>query len=126
LAFTGTTTHPNARPTLSPVQEATFCKQQAEKQREDAEARNIVWSGENGLELDDLADADCDDDPDYIRLPDGRYQEINAMSPIGIRNKDGNIEVIADTIPELSEAQFGGFSENVPLRLQDIVCFFSF
>ncbi|KAF8809119.1 hypothetical protein BYT27DRAFT_7095073 [Phlegmacium glaucopus] len=121
LAFTGTTTYPNARPTLSPIQEATFCKQQAEKQREDAETRNIVWSGENSLELDDLADADCDDDPDYIRLPDGRYQEINAMSPIGIRNKDGDIEAIYTVPEQSSEAQFGGFSEKVPMRLQDIV-----
>ena len=38
---------------------------------------------------------------------------------------DGNIEAIACTLPEQpSEAQFGGFSENVPIRLQDIVCFF--
>ena len=120
--FAGTTPYTGARPTLSPIQEATLCKQQADKQREDAETRNIVWSGENSLELDD-PDADCDDDPDYIRLPDGRYEKIDAMSPIGIRNKDGNIESIAYTVPEQpSEAQFGGFSENVPIRLQDIAC----
>ena len=113
-----------ARPTLSPIQEATFCKQQADKQREDAETRNVVWSGENSLELDEL-DGECEDDPDYVRLPDGRYEKIDAMSPIGIRNKDGNIEPITCAVPEQpSEAQFGGFSENVPIRLQDIVCFF--
>ena len=124
--FAGLTPYTGARPTLSPIQEATFCKQQADKQREDAETRNVVWSGENSLELDDL-DAECDDDPDYVRLPDGRYEKIDAMSPIGIRSKDGNIEAIAYTIPEQpSEAQFGGFSENVPIRLQDIVCFFPF
>ena len=122
--FAGLTPYTGARPTLSPIQEATFCKQQADKQREDAETRNVVWSGENSLELDDL-DAECDDDPDYVRLPDGRYEKIDAMSPIGIRSKDGNIEAIACTVPEQpSEAQFGGFSENVPIRLQDIVCFF--
>ena len=130
LTFTGTA-FPNARPTLSPIQEDTFCKQQAEKQREDAETRNVVWSGENSLELHDLdticnndLDADCDDDPDYIRLPNGLYEKIDAMFPIGVRNKDGKIEAITYTAPEQSsEAQFGGFSENVPIRLQDIVCF---
>ena len=122
--FAGTTPYTGARPTLSPIQEATLCKQQVDKQREDAETRNIVWSGESSIELDDL-DADYDDDPDYIRLPDGSYEKIDdAMSPIGIRNKDGNIEAMAYTVPEQSsEAQFGGFSENVPIRLQDIVCF---
>jgi hypothetical protein len=120
--FAGTTPYAGARPILSPIQEATFCKQQADKQREDAETRNVVWSGEDDLELD--PDADCEDDPDYIRLPDGRYEKIDAMSPIGIRNKDGNIETITYTVAEQSEAQFGGFSENVPIRLQDIVCFF--
>ena len=45
------------------------------------------------------------------------------MSPIGIRDKDGNIEAIAIIPEQSSEAQFGGFSENVPIRLQDIVCF---
>lgn len=124
--FAGLTPYTGARPTLSPIQEATFCKQQADRQREDAETRNVVWSGENSLELDDL-DGECEDDPDYVRLPDGRYEKIDAMSPIGIRNKDGNIEAIACTVPEQpSEAQFGGFSENVPIRLQDIVCFFPF
>ena len=119
--FTGIT-YPGGRPTLSPIQEATLCKEQAEKQREDAETRNIVWSGEDSLELD--PDAEHDDDPDYIRLPDGRYEKIDAMSPIGIRNKEGNIEAIAHNAPEQSsEVQFGGFSENVPIRLQDIVCF---
>ena len=130
LTFTGTAC-PNARPTLSPIQEDTFCKQQAEKQREDAETRNVVWSGENSLELHDLdtvcnddLDADCDDDPDYIRLPNGLYEKIDAMFPIGVRNKDGKIEAITYTAPDQSsEAQFGGFSENVPIRLQDIVCF---
>jgi meiosis-specific protein HOP1 len=122
--FAGLTPYTGARPTLSPIQEATFCKQQADKQREDAETRNVVWSGENSLELDDL-DGECEDDPDYVRLPDGRYEKIDAMSPIGIRSKDGNIKAIAYTVPEQpSEAQFGGFSENVPIRLQDIVCFF--
>ena len=124
--FAGLTPYTGARPTLSPIQEATFCKQQADKQREDAETRNVVWSGENSLDLDDL-DGECEDDPDYVRLPDGRYEKIDAMSPIGIRNKDGNIEAIACTVPEQpSEAQFGGFSENVPIRLQDIVSFLSF
>ena len=123
--FAGLTPYTGARPTLSPIQEATFCKQQADRQREDAETRNVVWSGENSLELDDL-DGECEEDPDYVRLPDGRYEKIDSMSPIGIRNKDGNIETIACTVPEqASEAQFGGFSENVPIRLQDIVYFFS-
>ena len=123
--FAGLTPYTGARPTLSPIQEANFCKQQADKQREDAQTRNVVWSGENSLELDDL-DGECEDDPDYVRLPDGRYEKIDAMTPIGIRNMDGNIEAIACTLPEQpSEAQFGGFSENVPIRLQDIVCFFS-
>lgn len=122
--FAGLAPYTGARPTLSPIQEAAFCKQQADKQREDAETRNVVWSGENSLEVDDL-DGECEDDPDYVRLPDGRYEKIDAMSPIGIRNKEGNIEPIACAVLEQpSEAQFGGFSENVPIRLQDIVCFF--
>jgi hypothetical protein len=124
--FAGLTPYTGARPTLSPIQEATISKQQADKQREDAETRNVVWSGENNLELDDL-DGECEDDPDYARLPDGRYEKIDSMSPVGIRNKEGNIEATPCTVPEQpSEAQFGGFSENVPIRLQDIVCFFFF
>ena len=39
------------------------------------------------------------------------------MSLIGVRSKDGNIEDIAAIPEQSSKAQFGGFSENVPIRL---------
>ncbi|KAF8163511.1 hypothetical protein B0H34DRAFT_695693 [Crassisporium funariophilum] len=118
-AFSGMASHPVARATLSPIQEAMVSKEQAEKQLEDAEKRNVVWSAED--RVDELTDADAegDDDLDYVRLPDGSYEKVDAVAPVGIRDKDGNIGVL-HTTEGLGEAHFGGIHEDVPTRLLEI------
>lgn len=121
--FAGTTVRGSTVPTLTPLEEASFCAHQAEKQREDADNRNVVWSADADLELHD-EDAEGEDDPEYIRGPDGRYKAIGLeresqqIAPIGIRNKEGDIEKLPFA-PD-GEAQFVGFCENVPTRLKEI------
>lgn len=116
-AFSGTTSIPG-RFNPTPLQEATACKDQAEKQLEDAENRNVVWPAEDCIELGD-ADAEGDDDPDYFRQPDGSYLEQDAIAPIGYRNKEGNVDPIA--LQEHPEARFEGVLENAPRYLHEIV-----
>lgn len=83
-----------------------------------------MWSADADLELHD-DDAEGDDDPEYIRSPDGRYKaislerEMQQFAPIGFRNKEGDIEKLPSA-PD-GEAQFVGFCENVPTRLKEIV-----
>lgn len=115
--FSGTTSIPG-RLSLTPCQEATACRDQAEKQLEDAENRNIVWPAEDCLELSD-EDAYGEDDPDYLRQPDGRYLKKDAIAPIGYRNKEGNVDPIA--LQEHPEARFEGVLENAPRYLHEIV-----
>lgn len=121
--FAGTTVRGSTVPTLTPLEEASFCAHQAEKQREDADNRNIVWSADADLELHD-DDAEGEDDPEYIRGPDGRYKaiglerEMQQFAPIGLRNKEGDIEKLPFA-PD-GEAQFVGICENVPTRLKEI------
>jgi len=118
--FSGTTSI-SGRLNLTPLQEATACKDQAEKQLEDAENRNVIWAAEDCLELSD-ADADGEDDPDYLRQPDGSYIKTDTIVPIGYRNKEGNI----DPIPlqeHPGEARFEGVLENAPKYLHEIVRF---
>ncbi|KAJ7024255.1 HORMA domain-containing protein [Mycena alexandri] len=108
--FTGTTTRPAVAPTLTPIEEANVRAEQVAKQAKDAESRNIVWSADAAVEGDDV-DADGDDDPDYIRGPDGSFM------PLGVRNEDGIIEPIP---MDTEEAHFGGVSQTVPTRLHDL------
>lgn len=121
--FYGTTSRPGRpNPTPTPLQEAVDCKNQADRQLADAEERNLAWSAEDSVELGD-ADAEGDEDSgqeDHVKHPDGYYIEIDAVSPIGIRNKDGIIEALpADQ--STTEAQFSGVSEYVPKKLHEIV-----
>lgn len=119
--FSGLTTNP-VRLNLTPIEEAAICKSQIEKQLEDAKNRNLLWPVEDVVELGDL-DAVGEDDPDYIRLPDGSFQLLEAISPIGIRNESGSI----DAMPiqeETEEAHFGGVSESAPKHLREMVCIF--
>lgn len=117
--FAGTTTNAS-RLTLTPLQEATISKEQAEVQLEDAENRNIVWGGEPPLErqIDEDADAESEDDLGYVQNMDGIYMP---NVPIGIRGDGGVIEPLPPAGETLDEAQFGGVSERVPTRLQEIV-----
>lgn len=114
--FSGTTSVPG-RLSLTPCQEATACRDQAEKQLEDAENRNVVWPAEDCLECD--PDAYGDDDPDYLRQPDGSYVKKDEIAPIGYRNKEGNVDPIE--LQEHPEARFEGVLENAPRYLHEIV-----
>ncbi|KAJ7735275.1 HORMA domain-containing protein [Mycena maculata] len=109
--FTGTTTRLAAQPTLTPVQEASIRAEQVAKQTKDAEARNVVWSADNAVEGDDC-DAEGEDDPDYIKTPDGTFV------PIGVRNEVGVIEPLPADLQK--EAHFEGVSQTVPTRLDDL------
>ncbi|KAF9475066.1 DNA-binding protein [Pholiota conissans] len=116
--FSGLTANP-VRSNLTPIEEATLCKNQIEKQLEDAKNRNLVWPVEDVVDLEDL-DAEGEDDPDYIKLADGAFKQIDAISPIGVRNGTGSIEAVP-MCEETEEAHFGGISESVPRRLHEIV-----
>ncbi|KAF8201578.1 HORMA domain-containing protein [Pholiota molesta] len=115
--FSGLTTNP-VRLNLTPIEEAAICKSQMEKQLEDAKNRNLLWPVEDVVELGDL-DAVGEDDPDYIRLPDGSFQLLEGISPIGIRNESGSIDAVP-TREETEEAQFGGISESAPKHLREM------
>jgi hypothetical protein len=86
--------------TLTPLQEVNLSKQQAEVQIKDATKRNVVWAAE--------------DDPDYIRLENGM------PVPIGIRGQEGLIKALPIQA-SVGEAQYGGVSERVPTKLQEMV-----
>ncbi|KAJ7161498.1 HORMA domain-containing protein [Mycena crocata] len=108
--FTGTTSRVDAAPTLTPVEEASLRAEQAAKQSKDAESRNVVWSADGTVVGDDV-DAEGEDDPDYVRNPDGSFV------PIGVRNEAGVIEPLP---VDFEEAHFGGVSQTVPTRLYDL------
>lgn len=114
-AFSGLTGNPR-RSDLTPQQEALIRKYATEKQYEDAKNRNLVWLAEDSVDLSDT-EAEGEDDPDYIRLPDGTYEKNRDPVPVGIRTEDGRI----DELPERAEIHFGGITENIPQRLQEVV-----
>lgn len=127
--FAGTTSRAPAVPYLTPAQEAAVRADQVEKQTKDADNRNIVWAVESKDLTDDAdADAEGDDDPDYDLQADGSYVRRVArlhetrMVPIGLRNDSGEIEPI--TVPvqmDVDEMHFGGVSQSVPTRLDEMV-----
>ncbi|KAJ7286365.1 HORMA domain-containing protein [Mycena rebaudengoi] len=91
--FTGITTARHAAaPTLTPVEEAAVRAEQAAKQSKDAEAAPITES-------------------EYIRIADGSFVLV------GVRNVMGNIEPLS---VDNEEAHFGGVSQTVPTRLNDL------
>ncbi|KAG5638989.1 hypothetical protein H0H81_008210 [Sphagnurus paluster] len=124
--FGGTASRlPNA-PRLTPVQEATIRAAQAEQQLKDAQQRNIAWCGEEAVEDVHDIDGEGEDDPDYIRLPDGSYQRVASdncavtLAPIGIRNNETGVIEPLNGPMDVEEAHFGGAPEVVPTRLHDL------
>ncbi|KAG6853914.1 hypothetical protein C0991_012583 [Blastosporella zonata] len=126
--FGGTTLRPSVAPNLTPAQEASVRDAQAEQQIMDAQIRTIAWSGDEAVELSD-ADGDGEDDPDYMRLPDGSYKKIangtpGVLVPNGIRNnKTGEIEPLSrpmDVEEAPEEAHFAGVSEKLPTKLNEL------
>lgn len=115
--FSGTTTRAAAAPSLTPVEEAGLRAEQAEKQIQDADARNIVWPVENAVDPEDL-DAEGEDDPNYRRTANGTYVRVDTMVPVGIRNEAGDIDPI---IIDVEETHFAGISQTVPTRLGEMV-----
>lgn len=77
------------------------------------------------MELHDI-DAECEDDPDYLLLPDGSYKEIihasgpESLTPIGLRNEAGEIEPLPLAMVT-EEAHFAGVSEHIPTQLDQLV-----
>jgi len=124
-AFAGTIESQSTLKSLTPMQEAALRRQQNEEQEQDAEARNLVWNPEvDAVDLD--ADAEGEDDPDYVRQKDGsflRVSDSHTLIPIGIRNEAGVIEAIPVT--EKEEAVYGGEHEVTPMHLSDLVREFS-
>ncbi|KXN92254.1 Meiosis-specific protein HOP1 [Leucoagaricus sp. SymC.cos] len=106
---------------LTPMQEAELRAQQNEQQEKDAETRNLVWAVENEVDGLDI-DADGEDDPDYVRQPDGsfiRVSDSHVPVPLGIRNEAGIIESIPSA-KQNAEAVYGGKPEIVPMHLNDL------
>ncbi|KAG6868822.1 hypothetical protein C0993_009704 [Termitomyces sp. T159_Od127] len=123
--FGGSTLRSVAVPALTPAQEAGLRAAQAEQQFTDALIRRIAWSGDQAVELDDV-DGEGEDDPDYIRLPDGTYKRRVAsdvpepLVPSGIRNNEtGVIEPLCGPM-DVEEAHFTGVSEKVPTKLNEL------
>ena len=123
--FGGTTSRPGPL-SLTPLQEAENNRNQADKQLADAEQRNLAWPVEDSVELGD-ADAEGDDDTgedDYVKHPDGYFLEVDSMSPLGIRNKEGVIETLPVNGPT-PDAQSEAVVEYVPRTLREIVSVFN-
>ena len=109
------------------MQEANLRSRQAEQQSVDATERNVVWAVEEAIECNDL-DAEGDDDPDYVRLPDGSYEKVirrdlepPIMAPIGVRNSSGEIVSLPETMG-VDEVHFNGDPEAIPTCLDQVVC----
>ncbi|KAK0463577.1 HORMA domain-containing protein [Desarmillaria tabescens] len=122
--FTGTTTRCATAPSLSPIEEASLRMEQAAKQKEDAENRNIVWSTEDVMCEED---ADGENEADFVQQPDGTYvlagmaQQDAKPVPIGLRTEDGCIEPIPAEMMPVDEEIFGGSTQTVPTRLNDML-----
>ncbi|KAG6833073.1 hypothetical protein H0H87_011818 [Tephrocybe sp. NHM501043] len=123
-AFGGTTMKSPPAPNLTPAQEASIRAAQAEQQIIDAQTRNVAWSGDESVEFGD-ADGEGEDDPEYMRLPDGTYKRIasavpEVLVPSGIRNSEtGNIEPLCVPM-DVEETHFAGVSEKLPTKLNEL------
>lgn len=131
--FAGITSGISA-PTLTPIEEASIRAQQSKVQAEDAINRRVVWDAENGMGDND-ADAEGDDDPDYIDgvfVGEGKMNDsgVEIMAPIGIRMEDGMIKPLSasdkaalmDVDGASQEMHFEGRAEYVPPRAGELVC----
>ncbi|KAM6500352.1 HORMA domain containing protein [Amanita muscaria] len=123
--FGGTTSQLASATSLTPEQEVCMRVRQTEEQVHDAGTRNVVWAAEGDIELVDF-DAEGEDDPDYIKLPNGAYEkkpfdaDPKNMAPLGLKNKDGVIEPLHMEV-DLTEACYGGPLEVAPSRLEELV-----
>lgn len=96
--------------------------QQREEQLDDADDRNIAWSGEDNVDMD----ADGEDDPEYVQLSDGTYEKRPLLeapaivTPVGIKNDHRVIEPLPMEVDQ-SEVCFVGVTEVVPARLAELV-----
>jgi meiosis-specific protein len=128
---------PDPGPALSPAEEAARRAQEVETQKQDAEARRIIWAADD--ELTDR-DAEGEDDPDYNALTPKTSQQQDTPSLLGIRQRDGTIIPLPaqrrnhsdaggngmavkgeDGVLSSSEAQFMGVLETVPCDLNELV-----
>lgn len=119
-AFGGTVAH-NGRMTLTPMQEVNASKLEAEKQLEDADKRNVVWSADDDAELGD-ADAIGDDDPDYDPHVGYVYKESDSTPALlGVRGQGGTINALPVDGGSIKEARYSGVCERVPTNLREMV-----
>ncbi|KAF8623560.1 hypothetical protein AX15_006330 [Amanita polypyramis BW_CC] len=121
-AFGGVTSQLGPAMSLTPEQEASIRGQQAEEQLNDAHDRAVAWSGEDSVEAVDM-DADGEEDPEYVRLPDGSFEKnlsnTDVITPVGVKNNDGIVEPLQMDV-DRNEACFGGVAEVVPSKLAEL------
>lgn len=143
-----------APPVLTPVEEATLRKQQVEAQRQDAEERRVVWDAEEGLSrasTDVDAEGEADDGVPYRVVQTNQETNgylgddsqlmgiwrmsangIEYLSPLGMRDDDGNIVPMPDkteeqdnkliaTEPTTEPTVFKGVQEKVPRHIGQLV-----
>ncbi|TFY60425.1 hypothetical protein EVJ58_g5155 [Rhodofomes roseus] len=125
--FLGTTVgHTHAAPVLTPTEEAAARMQQMEIQRRDAMDRQVVWDADDGM-CD--ADADGEEDPDFVPGSCGGGgttddSGVEFFAPIGIRDKEGNIQPFYDPRGKQSgrfeEVRYAGRAEDVPNEIAQL------
>lgn len=120
--FSGTTSRPAAPPTMTPVQEARVRVEQIERQKRDAQARNVAWSADSVMGPDDV-DAEGDPDPEYE--PQVTVYDSNSLAgpltiPYGVRDESGDIRPLGPGLYP-GEQQYAGISEDIPTKLQGLV-----
>lgn len=119
--FSGTTSRPAAPPTMTPVQEARVRVEQIERQKRDAQARNVAWSADSVMGPDDV-DAEGDPDPEYE--PQVTVYDSNSLAgpltiPYGVRDENGDIRPLGPGLYP-GEQQYAGISEDIPTKLQGL------
>lgn len=120
--FTGTTSKRTAPVILTPSEEASLRVEQAIKQKEDAETRNVVWGVEGSTDVD----AEGDVDEDFVQQQDGTFHLLGSQSearpvPIGVRNEAGDIEPLTSDMMQVDEVVFGGITQSAPTSLNEMV-----
>ncbi|KAF7311256.1 HORMA domain-containing protein [Mycena kentingensis (nom. inval.)] len=125
--FTGTVSRPSVAPPLTPLQEVAQRTEQANRQLDDAETRNIVWAAEAAVEGDD--DDAIGEDEDASFDHGYRWDMVEGMVLLGRRNDEGVIEPIPakelqvaphSTNMDMDDQEYDGMTQPVPTRMDDL------
>jgi len=134
--FTGTVAGiPTGGGGTKPGQGVLALKEETLLHAADAEKRNVVWAAEAGdrpssFEAED-ADADGEEEDgtmiEYVRTEDGGFVLRGQLhkGPLGVRNDEGEIEPVPDSMQASAHGQFGGVSQVIPTHLKALVCFYN-